>query len=619
MECLDLSRFEQVWVVDAEYRQPPGERPDVHCLVAQELWTGSTRRLWYDELARLRHSPYPVGPGSLFVCYNAIAELSCHLALGWELPCRIVDLLVEFRQLTNGTDWREGQKSKHRLIHAVEYCGMNPMDAVEKSEMQVLAIRGKPFSLQERRDLLRYCERDVITTAELLRRIAPRLTLAALQRGRFTRTAARMIHAGIPLDAAIYGHLQEHREVIIQTVVDEVNPTFDVYQGAEFKLERMEALVRRQNLPWPQLDSGCLDMDKRVWERMADRYPIIRPLYRARRMMSLLRDNDLAIGRDGRNRYGFFPFAAETGRNAWKAAEFIFAQPAYLRGLIQPPPSKALAYLDYGQQEFAVAAVLSGDERMMEAYRADDPYLAFDVQAGLVPRDATKESHGAERKKLKACVLGLQYLISEWGLAEQLNIQTDYAKALILAHQRVYRRFWLWTESVVDRAILDGFQETLLGWRIVIRDGEVMHKGKLTHLFNPRAAVNYPVQGGSADVTRLACNLASERGIALLANVHDALLVEGDVDDIEDLANEVEALMVTAGQDLLDGFILKVDRQIARHPQRLLDSEGTQKQWAWLLDHLDRSAADNMLQTSNIRCCTPATGVSVSATPAQSI
>jgi DNA polymerase I-like protein with 3'-5' exonuclease and polymerase domains len=237
-------------------------------------------------------------------------------------------------------------------------------------------------------------------------------------------------------------------------------------------------------------------MDKHAWDLMARRHPFLQPLHQCRRLKSLLSNLSLAVGRDGRNRYTFFPFCAETGRNTWKAGEFILAQPAFLRGLVQPPPGKALAYLDYAQQEFAVAAVLSGDERMMEAYRADDPYLAFGKQAGLIPPHSTKETHGPERKKLKACVLGLQYLISEFGLANQLDIQTDYAKALIAAHQRVYQRFWQWTDAVVDRAILDGFQETLSGWRIVIRDGEVLRQGRQSRRFNPRAAVNFPVHAG---------------------------------------------------------------------------------------------------------------------------
>src|SRR5262249_36039536 len=148
------------------------------------------------------------------------------------------------------------------------------------------------------------------------------------------------------------------------------------------------------------------------------------------------------------------------------------------------------------QQEFAVAAALSRDDRMREAYSADDPYLTFGRQAGLVPATATKASHAAGPKKLKACGLGLRFLLSERGRADQLGLQLDYARALMSAHRQVYRRFWSWVEAVIDRAMLDGFQETLMGWRITIRDGSVMRQGKPARLFNPRSAANFPVQGG---------------------------------------------------------------------------------------------------------------------------
>ena len=55
------------------------------------------------------------------------------------------------------------------------------------------------------------------------------------------------------------------------------------------------------------------------------------------------------------------------------------------------------------QQEFGIAAALSGDPLMMEAYRSGDPYLAFAKQAGAAPPDATKATHKAVRDQFKAC------------------------------------------------------------------------------------------------------------------------------------------------------------------------------------------------------------------------
>ena len=102
------------------------------------------------------------------------------------------------------------------------------------------------------------------------------------------------------------------------------------------------------------------------------------------------------------------PFASKTGRNQPSNAKFIFGAASWLRGLIQPKRGRALAYVDWSQQEFGIAAYLSGDAKMKEAYLSGDPYLAFAKQAGAVPPDATKETHGAIRNQYKSCVLGVQ-------------------------------------------------------------------------------------------------------------------------------------------------------------------------------------------------------------------
>ncbi len=90
-------------------------------------------------------------------------------------------------------------------------------------------------------------------------------------------------------------------------------------------------------------------------------------------------------------------------------SKFIFGPPTWLRGLIKPEPGMVVTYVDWSQQEFGIAASLSGDRAMMDAYRSGDPYLAFGKQAGRIPTDGTKQTHGAERDLFKACVLGVQY------------------------------------------------------------------------------------------------------------------------------------------------------------------------------------------------------------------
>src|SRR5208283_6051431 len=83
--------------------------------------------------------------------------------------------------------------------------------------------------------------------------------------------------------------------------------------------------------------------------------------------------------------------------------------------------TSAVAYVDWSQQEFGIAAALSGDRAMMDAYRSGDPYLAFGKQAGRIPADGTKQTHAAERDLFKTCVLGVQYGMGAASLAGRIG------------------------------------------------------------------------------------------------------------------------------------------------------------------------------------------------------
>jgi DNA polymerase I-like protein with 3'-5' exonuclease and polymerase domains len=92
-----------------------------------------------------------------------------------------------------------------------------------------------------------------------------------------------------------------------------------------------------------------------------------------------------------------------------------------LRGLIKPEPGRGLAYIDWSQQEFGIAAALSGDSLMKEAYLSGDPYIKLGQQAKAVPPDATKKSHPKERELFKQCTLATQYGMGARSLAARIG------------------------------------------------------------------------------------------------------------------------------------------------------------------------------------------------------
>ena len=168
--------FREIWLVDFEFSAPPGERPQVVCLVAQELDSGRTLRVWQGELQGMDRPPYPIDEDTLFVAYYASAEIGCHLALGWPLPVNVLDLFTEFRNATNGLPLPCGAG----LLGALAWYGLGSVEAAEKESMRELALRGGPWTEAERKALLDYCESDVAALARLLPGMMPQLETVTL-------------------------------------------------------------------------------------------------------------------------------------------------------------------------------------------------------------------------------------------------------------------------------------------------------------------------------------------------------------------------------------------------------------------------------------------------------
>jgi hypothetical protein len=386
--------FTEIWAVDFEFGAEPGENPEPVCLVSWELRSGRKLRLWRDEFSSM--PPYPTSPDALFVAYYASAEIGCHLALGWPVPERVLDLFPEFRNHTNGIH----TTSRASLLDALTYYGLDSIGTIEKDAMRDLdlILRGEPWTAPEREAILDYCESDVEALARLLTAMLPHIDLPrALLRGRSMVAAARMERNGVPIDVDILELLRRHWPDIQDQLIAEVDRDYGVYEGRTFKTDRFAHWLSHNNIPWPKLDSGRLDLSDDTFREMARAYPIVAPLRELRSALSQMRLSELQVGEDDRNRTLISAFRARTGRNQPRNTKFIFGPSVWLRGLIKPSWGFGIAYIDWAQQEFGIAAALSGDRLMMEAYNSGDPYLAFAKQAGAAPPNATKATHKAIR------------------------------------------------------------------------------------------------------------------------------------------------------------------------------------------------------------------------------
>jgi hypothetical protein len=72
----------------------------------------------------------------------------------------------------------------------------------------------------------------------------------------------------------------------------------------------------------------------------------------------------------------------------------------------------------------------------------------------------------------------------------------------------------------------------------------------------------------------MACCLATERGIEVCAPIHDALLVEGDIHEIDDVVEQTQRAMAEASRVILNGFELRSDSSVVAYPYRYMDGRG---------------------------------------------
>ena len=582
MTAIDDLPFEQIWLHDFEFVPGSGERPDVVCLAAHELRSGQTLALWRDELGPA--PPYRTDRNVLFVSFVANAECACHLALGWPLPANVLDLNPAFRNLTNGRPTPEGKG----LIGALRYFGLPSIGSKQKEAMQKRVIAGWPFTPDERRQILDYCAADVDALRALLLAMVPKLDLAtALYHGEFAAVSALMEHNGVPIDMEMFAQLADTNtwRAVRDAMVPAIDANYGVYvRNAAgdwaFNMERFAAYLEREGIAWPLLETGKLNMRRKVFEEMSRGWPQLENLRQLRHARDKMRKVKLAVSRDGRNRTVLWPFKAKTSRTQPKASQWIFSPAVWLRSLIKPGPGMAVAYIDYSAMEFQIAASLSDKHcgainNMLDMYNSGDPYLAFTKRVGAAPRNATKKSHADVRDKYKTMLLGTQYGMATQTLAARLGVPSFEAHQMLNQHREVFAQYWRWSDDWVQHALQTGTMRTVLGWTCAVGITE----------FNERSIRNWPVQATGAEILRVALIMAARHGIKLLAPVHDAVLIEAPIDKIEADVAKMQDIMRRAARTVLGGHELRTEASIIRHPERYSDKRGVAI-WARVLELL---------------------------------
>lgn len=565
---LEFENFDNIWVADFEFFQPPGYNPSPHCAVFHHVshsyaplqWFVSKLSLSQDDLS----GEWFPDPNYLLIAFYAPAELACYLELGWPLPKYVIDLYAEFRNLKNGLP-----SQKYGLYPACKAMGIEVGDEEVKGEMQQLAGTTENLTVEQEKELLKYCQSDVELTAELFKKLAPNICIEqALMRGDYMKAVAKMEKNGIPMDTVMLDKLRNNKDTVRNKIIDMVREE-NIYSGQTFKMNKFQWWLEEKEIRWPELPTGKPKLDQKTFENMVEEHPEVGQISEVRDTLSGLRREELWIGEDGRNRAMLSPLRSRTGRNQPSNSKFIFGQPNWMRSLIKPEFGEAIAYIDWAQQEVGIAAALSNDKNMIESYQSGDPYLEFAKIAGVIPKGATRKDEGIEeiRDIYKTCALAVQYRMGAMALSKKIKKSVREAERLLDLHHTIYPDFWKWSAWIVRYAAVHKRIHTMRGW--------YLHTGCHSNL---RMVCNFPVQAGGAEMLRLACTKMCEAGIKVCAPVHDAVLISSPAFKIMGEVDRARKIMAEASLDTLRTLELKTDADIIRYPDRFVDKRG-RKMW----------------------------------------
>ena len=203
---------------------------------------------------------------------------------------------------------------------------------------------------------------------------------------------------------------------------------------------------------------------------------------------------------------------------------------------------------DYSQVELRIAAALSQDQGLVEAFiQGLDIHTATAAKVFDVP---VEEVDRAMRSKAKAVNFGILYGQGAFGLAQNLGIPRREAKEIIDAYFEQFKDLKQFTARCVDSVREKGYAETVMGRRRYLPD--IQSNNATVRAFAERNAVNAPIQGSAADIIKVAmvsvdkALKSAQLKSKMIMQVHDELVFDVLVEEVEAVEKLVRASMVQA-------------------------------------------------------------------------
>lgn len=328
--------------------------------------------------------------------------------------------------------------------------------------------------------------------------------------------------------------------------------------GEEFNLgspkQVGEILYQKLGLKGRKKNTGNYNTSAKALERLVDEHVIVAKIleWRSYAKLKSTYTNVLTEARDqnGRVHTTFSQTVVNTGRLAssnpnlqnipnrteigQKIRECFIAKSGY-----------KLVAADYSQMELRLLASVADVKALKEAFaKGVDIHVATASRVFNIPYDQVDAEH---RMRAKAINFGIIYGISQFGLSRQLGIPRDQAQKYIESYMQIMPEIKNYMEQTIVFAKQHGYVLTPMGRKCSVIG--INDKNHMTVGFAERAAINAPIQGGAADIVKLAMQNVAEAikthlwDAKILLQVHDELVLEVKEDQTREVADALKKIM----------------------------------------------------------------------------
>lgn len=424
---------------------------------------------------------------------------------------------------------------------------------------------------------LEYAARDAAVLLPLRERLEEKLQEEKLNRVsqiEFGAVAAiaEMELAGIKLDVARWKELEK----TVRERRDQAAADLESYFPQPDGVLPLEGLGPRLNLNSPQqimeaFRSLGIDLpDTRVWTLLKIDHPAARQLLAYRELQKKLGTYlETYAGyihpKTGRIHANFLQCRVPTGRLACTNPNIQqIPHEDEFRSCFVAEQGNTLIIADYSQIELRILAEVSEDPGFVKAFQEGEDLhrvtaaTMFEVNKEEVTKD--------QRTAAKRINFGLAYGRGAASLSAQLGTDEERARELIDGYFANYPKVQQYLQGTANRALKTGTLRTLAGR--VRKFGNTSGLDSATRGALRREAMNYPIQGTSADIAKLALIYVREdlKGLdaRLVNSIHDEFVVECAEEIAEEVASKTREAMTRSGKKLLEKVPVEVEVAISR-------------------------------------------------------